>query len=264
MFEGRIRRDPSGKNEIVVANLSCNSSRTAGGRPEIVANVMEQDPDLCVFLAATRPIATPSTPSGGLSSACSFGDIIRDRPTICIPDDHDVGHGNVWGESGKNSTLPGSADGGYKFPVKYVNQVQRQQSWHLPDWPGSRAGESRHQRLFHADHRRRCGLRCAGGIANLRAAQRAKSRRWGRGPTTSTILNTIQKRSTCPACNCLARARKSSSRNWAEDWTNAEMKGVLSQTAFCGAVHMHGGPKNRPVGRSRLQRLAADAAKKGG
>ena len=25
------------------------------------------------------------------------------------------------------------ADGGYRYPVEYVNQVQRQQSWHLPD-----------------------------------------------------------------------------------------------------------------------------------
>ena len=60
-----------------------------------------------------------------------YRDIIRDRPTICIPDDHDVGHGNVWGES-KRSTIPGDADGGYKFPVKW-NQVQRQQTSCLPD-----------------------------------------------------------------------------------------------------------------------------------
>ena len=33
--------------------------------------------------------------------------------------------------------------------------------------------------------------------------------------------------------------------NWSADWTNAEMKGVLSQTAFCGAVHMHGGSDRR-------------------
>ena len=26
-----------------------------------------------------------------------------------------------------------NADGGYMFPVAYVNMVQRQQSWHLPD-----------------------------------------------------------------------------------------------------------------------------------
>ena len=32
--------------------------------------------------------------------------------------------------------------------------------------------------------------------------------------------------------------------DWSAEWTNAEMKGVLSQTAFCGAVHAwRGGPQ---------------------
>ncbi len=33
--------------------------------------------------------------------------------------------------------------------------------------------------------------------------------------------------------------------DWSQDWTGASMKAVLSQTAFCGAVHMHGGPNSR-------------------
>jgi hypothetical protein len=32
---------------------------------------------------------------------------------------------------------------------------------------------------------------------------------------------------------------------WAQDWTGARMKAVLSQTAFCGAVHLHGSKENR-------------------
>ena len=32
---------------------------------------------------------------------------------------------------------------------------------------------------------------------------------------------------------------------WTGDWTGARMKCVLSQTAFCGAVHMHGGRNDR-------------------
>jgi hypothetical protein len=34
-------------------------------------------------------------------------------------------------------------------------------------------------------------------------------------------------------------------QNWGQDWTSAQMKCVLSQTAFCGAVHMHGGRDSR-------------------
>ena len=34
-------------------------------------------------------------------------------------------------------------------------------------------------------------------------------------------------------------------RSWGEDWSGTTMKCVLSQTAFCGAVHLHGRPENR-------------------
>ena len=32
---------------------------------------------------------------------------------------------------------------------------------------------------------------------------------------------------------------------WSQDWTGAQMKAALSQTAFCGAVHIHGRPNDR-------------------
>ena len=32
---------------------------------------------------------------------------------------------------------------------------------------------------------------------------------------------------------------------WSQDWTGAKMKAALSQTAFCGAVHIHGRPDDR-------------------
>ena len=57
---------------------------------------------------------------------------MRDRPTVCIPDDHAAGHMNPWGESGRISGIEGDADGGFRYPVAYVNQVQRQPLRHLP------------------------------------------------------------------------------------------------------------------------------------
>jgi len=52
---------------------------------------------------------------------------------ITIPDDHDVGPANIWGESGKVAQSPAGNTEGHFFPVKYVNMVQRCQTWHLPD-----------------------------------------------------------------------------------------------------------------------------------
>ena len=46
VFEGLIRKDPIEKDEIVIGNLSCNSSRTSGARPQIVNNLLVHDPVL--------------------------------------------------------------------------------------------------------------------------------------------------------------------------------------------------------------------------
>ncbi len=131
-FEGLIRRDPIDKDEIVVANMSCNSSRTTGQRPEIIENLKRQDPDL-LFFGGDQTYRHTEHTAGWIEFGIQFRDVMRDRPTITIPDDHDVGHGNLWGENGKRSTLNGNADGGYFYPVEYVNLVPRQQTWHLPD-----------------------------------------------------------------------------------------------------------------------------------
>jgi alkaline phosphatase D len=50
----------------------------------------------------------------------AFGDLMRDRPTICTPDDHDVFHGNLWGEGGEPMADKSSVGtiGGFVQPVK--------------------------------------------------------------------------------------------------------------------------------------------------
>jgi len=66
----------------------------------------------------------------------AFGDLTRNRPTVTIPDDHDVYHGNVWGAGGKAATgpfRPASDNGGYIQSAEFVNAVHRTQSSHLPD-----------------------------------------------------------------------------------------------------------------------------------
>jgi hypothetical protein len=132
IFEGLIRRDPVDKEVIVMASMSCNSSRTTGQRPEMIDNLRMQDPDL-LFFAGDQTYRHTEHTAGWIEFGLQFRDIIRDRPTICIPDDHDVGHPNLWGENGKLSVRKDNADGGYFYPVEYVNMVQRQQSWSLPD-----------------------------------------------------------------------------------------------------------------------------------
>ena len=93
-FEGLVRRDPIDKDEIVVGSLSCNSSRTPGPRPMIVENLLHQDPDL-LFFAGDQTYHHTQHTFGWLEFGLQFRDLLKDRPVITIPDDHDVGQANI-------------------------------------------------------------------------------------------------------------------------------------------------------------------------
>ena len=242
-FEGLIRRDPVDRDEIVVANLSCNSSRTTGPRDEIVRNLRRLNPDLLFFGGDQHYRHTEHT-TGWIEFGLQYRDVIRDRPTVCIPDDHDVGHGNVWGESGKRSTIRGDADGGYRYPVKYVNQVQRQQTTSLPD-PVDPEPVSRNIGVYFTR------LNVGGVDFAILEDRKFKSGPAGKIPKMGPRPDHINdpkydpNKIDLPGLQLLGPRQEKFLEDWGADWTGAEMKGVLSQTAFCGAVHMHGGRNSR-------------------
>ena len=132
-FEGTIRANDKSKNEIVVGNLSCNSRWDRGDRNAIVANLKKLDPDL-LFFAGDQTYDHTEHTSGWILFGTQFAAIIKDRPTVTIPDDHDIGQGNLWGEGGiKADTLRDHNKGGYYYSSEYVRTVERCQTWHLPD-----------------------------------------------------------------------------------------------------------------------------------
>lgn len=242
-FEGRIRRDPRDKPVIVVANMSCNSARTPGPRAEIVKNLIAQDPDL-LFFAGDQSYRHTEHTAGWIEFGLQFRDVIRDRPTVTIPDDHDVGHGNLWGESGKKSVDKGGADGGYLYPVEYVNMVQRQQTWHLPD-PVDPAPVERGITVYFTR------LRVGGIDFAILEDRKFKTGPMGKipkqGPRPDHINDPAYdpKSIDLPGLELLGDRQVRFLREWGQDWSGAELKAVLSQTAFCGAVHLHGQPDNR-------------------
>ena len=237
-FEGLVRRDPKEKETIVVANMSCNSSRTTGARPEILDNLLRQDPDL-LFFAGDQTYRHTEHTAGWIEFGLQFREVMKDRPTICIPDDHDVGHPNLWGEDGKLSTAPGNADGGYMFPVAYVNMVQRQQSWHLPDafdpTPVKRGISVYYTRLK------------VGGMdfailedRKFKSGPLGKIPQQGPRPDHVTDEKYDPKSIDLPGLQLLGERQLKFLAAWSEDWVGVRHKAVLSATAFCGAVHMHG------------------------
>lgn len=243
MFEGLIRRDPTDKNEIVIANMSCNSSRTGGLRPEIVEHLRAQNPDL-LFFAGDQTYRHTEHTAGWIEFGLQFRDVMRDRPTICIPDDHDVGQPNLWGENGRQCLREDGTDGGFLYPPEYVNQVQRQQAWNLPD-PVDPAPVERGIMVYFTR------LRVGGVDFAILEDRKFKSGPFGKipvmGPRPDHINNPAydQKTVDLPGLQLLGERQEKFLRDWAQDWTGSEMKAVLSATSFCGAVHMHGKADNR-------------------
>ncbi len=243
MFEGLIRKDPIGKEEIVIGNLSCNSSRTAGPRPKIVENLKFQDPDV-LFFAGDQTYHHTQHTAGWIQFGLQFRDIIKDRPTIAIPDDHDVGHPNLWGEAGGVSTAKGNADGGYMYPASYVKQVERQQTWHLPDaYDPAPVGQGIGVYFTR--------LRVGGIDFAILEDRKFKTGPLGTipkmGPRPDHINDPKYDRKAVDLANLVLLGGRQLRflREWGQDWAGAEMKCALSQTAFCGAVHLHGNPNNR-------------------
>jgi hypothetical protein len=242
-YEGIIRKDPTDKNNIVVASLSCNSSRTLGPRDDIVNNLIEQDPDV-LFFAGDQTYLHYDHTAGWLEFGLQFRAVMKDRPTITIPDDHDVGHGNLWGENGKKSLEKDGSDGGYTHPPAYVKMVERQQTWHLPD-PASTTPILQGMMTYYTN------LRVGGIDFAILEDRKFKSGPFGKipqmGPRPDHINDASYDRSAInlPGLELLGKNQLEWLDNWTADWTGAEMKCVLSQTAFCGAVHIHGKFTNR-------------------
>lgn len=242
-FTGTIRKDPIDKDVVVVANMSCNSSRTTGLRPEIIDNLKLQDPDL-LFFAGDQTYRHTEHTAGWIEFGLQFRELMRDRPTITIPDDHDVGQPNLWGENGKRSTLSGNADGGFFYPVEYVNMVQRQQTWHLPD-PVDPAPLDRGIGVYFTRLR-------VGGIdfailedRKFKTGPAGKIPQMGPRPDHINDASYDPKTIDLPGLELLGDRQMRFLQSWGNDWQGAEVKVVLSQTAFCGAVHMHSGPNDR-------------------
>ncbi len=242
-FEGLVRKDPVGKDVIVVGNLSCNSSRTPGERPRILKNLLAQDPDL-LFFAGDQTYHHTEHTAGWIQFGLQFREVMKNRPTVTIPDDHDVGQANLWGEGGIEATNPAGPSGGYFYPPGYVNLVQRQQTWHLPD-PYDPAPIGRGITVYYTR------LRVGGVDFAIIEDRKFKSGPQGKipkmGPRPDHINDPKYDRRSVDieGLKLLGDRQLKFLHDWGQDWTGAQMKAVLSQTAFCGAVHLHGKPGNR-------------------
>ncbi len=237
-YRGRIRRDPSDQETIVVAAFTGNSNKDRSPRADIIRNVQHHDPDL-LFFSGDQSYDHKRHTAAWLLFGRQFGEIIKDRPTITIPDDHDVGQGNLWGESGKVSKLAGGSDGGYTMPADYVNLVQRAQTNHLPD-PYDPTPIEQDITVYYTSLN-------VGGIDFAIV----EDRKWKmgpagliprQGPRPDHINNPNYDPQSIDVTEAVLLGERQLRflRDWGQNWENATMKAVLSQTIFAGGAHIHG------------------------
>ena len=243
MYEGLIRKDPKDKEVISIAALSCNSNRDRGDRAHYVRNINHQDPDV-VFFAGDQSYDHTEHTAAWLKFGLQFREVFRNRPAITIPDDHDIGQGNLWGENGKISESSAGNDGGYFYHHEYVKLVERCQTSHLPD-PYDPTPIEQGIGVYYTNL-------IIGGVdfaiiedRKFKSGPKGKIPQIGPRPDHIRDPNYDPKSVDVPGLVLLGDRQLTFLDDWASQNDGVVMKAVLSQTGFCGGAHIHGNKENR-------------------
>lgn len=148
-WEGTFRAEPTEGSILKLAALSCHKD-IAWPWEEAIGEVISHDPDLVffsgdqiyendygspMFLAQTAE-EVPYGMKNYLEKYRKFGEafreLMRDRPTIMITDDHDVFANDLWGKGGLRMNGKRTT-GGYPTHTDWVNAAEFTQTGNLPD-----------------------------------------------------------------------------------------------------------------------------------
>lgn len=252
-YQGTIAAEPLEAEKLKVAVFSCNCDY---GFPdaEVAPHVAKHKPDLAVFLGdqfyeSTGGFGIQTSP---LEKAAldylrkwymfgwSYREVFRHIPVAFIPDDHDVYHGNLWGEGGKHAptdqgwTYVAQDQGGYKMTPEWVNMVQRTQTSHLPD-PYNSTPVQQGIGVYYTNWN-------YGGVSfAILEDRKFKSAPKNVLPPEAQVENgfitnpafDIKKHREVDA-QLLGERQLSFLNEWIGDWKDGvQMKAVLSQTNFC-------------------------------
>ena len=172
----------------------------------------------------------------------AFREAMRHSPTLCIPDDHDVFQGNIWGEGGapmKNLDKGASSKGGYREPARMVNVVHITNAAHHPDYFDPTPVQQDISVYY--------GDMVYGNVSFAILGDR----QFKSGPehveTGSGRADHVRDKDfdtsvlDKPGLVLLGDRQERFLEQWAADWRGHEMKVLLSQTVFAGVATHHGG-----------------------
>jgi len=268
---GTLRRDPVEKQRIVVAAFTGNND-LGWPNTDVVRHVSAHAPDLLVFTGDQiyERVAGYGVQRRPLEKACldylrrwyvfgwSYRELLRDRPSVCLPDDHDVYHGNLWGAGGvpvpeapQDGEYPahyksrkgtwGRDQGGYTMPAEWVRMVERTQTSHLPD-PYDPTPVAQGIGVYY------CAMNYGGISFAVIEDRKFKSspavmvlegkfvNGWSQNPDFDPAAQ-----ADVPGAELLGERQLRFLRDWAADWSGgAWMKVVLSQTIFANVATLPG------------------------
>ena len=254
-YPGIIRKEPIDKENIVVAGFTGNNDL---GFPnnDLTKAVAFHNPDLLFFSGdqiyeGVGGFGVQRTPVDKAILdylrkwylfGWEYGVLLRNCPSVSIPDDHDVYHGNIWGAGGITS-LPGLSAaaaqdaGGYKMPAEWVRMVERTQTSHLPD-PYDPTPVAQGIGVYYTEMN-------YGGISfAILEDRKFKSAPKQLLPEAEIDNGWPQNRNwnaaksaDIPEAELLGKRQQYFLESWVEDWSNNTwMKVVLSQTIFANVA----------------------------
>ncbi|MBM82111.1 MAG: twin-arginine translocation pathway signal [Planctomycetaceae bacterium] len=251
-WSGTIKASPSGR-PLRLGALTCQNDYAFPYEP-VANNLVKLDPDMLYFSGdqlyeshgGFGIIRDPAGPAilNYLRKFYQFGwafrEALKDRPTVCIPDDHDVFQGNIWGEAGAKMTSGStSSKGGYREPARMVNVVHRTCAGHHPDYFDPTPVQQNISVYY--------GDMVYGGVSFAILGDRQFKSGPERVETGSGRADHVTDRNfdtaalDKPGLVLLGERQEKFLEHWVNDWRGHNLKVLLSQTVFAGVATHHGG-----------------------
>ncbi len=254
-WTGTIKANPAGR-ALRMAAMTCQNDYAFPYEP-VAKNVAKMDPDLVFFsgdqiyeshggfgiIREPAPRAILNYLRKFYQFGWAFREVMRDAPTLCLPDDHDVFQGNIWGEAGAKMNVGAedgaSSAGGYREPAQMINVVHRTNVSHHPD-PFDPTPVLQGISVYFGDM-------VYGGVSFAILSDRE----WKSGPDRVSTWSGRADHVTDPSFDCrtldkpglvlLGERQEEFLKKWAQDWRGHTLKAVLSQTLFAAVATHHGG-----------------------
>ncbi len=252
-WTGTIKANPEGR-PLRMAALTCQNDYSFPYAP-VAENLVKLDPDLVFFsgdqiyenhggfglIREPAELAILNYLRKFYQHGWAFREVMRHSPTLCLPDDHDVFQGNIWGEAGKKMDVGdsgASSKGGYIEPARMVNAVHKTNVAHHPDAFDTKP--------LLQDISVYYGDMVYGGVSFAIIADR----QWKSGPehvetgggradhvTDANFDTAVLDK---PGLVMLGERQEAFLKQWSKDWRGHTLKALLSQTVFINAATHHG------------------------